>query len=73
MWCTGAFWNSWGMPWIMFLIPLLFLAVMFLACRFFRPRVAGCCGWHHPIRGDWAREIDDLRRDVDELRNGKPR
>ncbi len=69
--CYGPMWGSWGgwgMPWIMFLVPLLFLAVMFLACRFFRPQFAGWSGYRPLIDGNSAEEICKLRQEVDELR-----
>ena len=33
-----------------------------------RPWFAGCCRYHPEKRSQWAKEVQDLRRDVDELR-----
>jgi hypothetical protein len=57
------------MPWLMLLKPLIFLAVMFLACRLYRPWFAGLCGYSPVTRSNhWAQEIRSLRQEIDELR-----
>jgi hypothetical protein len=73
MFCTGPLsggWHGWGMPWMMFLMPVLMLAFMFLACRFFRP---GFAHWHWrgcrpPAGGFHDEEIRLLRQELEELR-----
>ncbi len=71
MCCTGPLWggwSGWGMPWIMFLVPILILVFMFLVCRYFRPRFTYWCG-HQPMPGgQWAEEVRILRQEMDELR-----
>lgn len=67
-WCSGFAGAGWGAPWMMFLMPVFFLLIMLLICRSFRPWFAGCCGHGPASGGHWTREIEDLRRDVDELR-----
>ncbi len=69
--CYGPVWGSlggWGMPWIMFLVPVLFLVAIFLACRSFRPRFAGWCEYRPLVDGNSAEEVRKLRQEVDELR-----
>lgn len=65
----GPVCGGWGMPWLMFLVPLLMLAFMFLAFRLFRPRFAHWCGYHHPTDRIWAEEARSMRKEIEELRN----